>query len=96
MRRPWAGRQPDSPRTRQYIENRSLRSSGKLPADPGAVSDDAWLDHVYLRDNPRGPHWEWWHHSAGCRAWIKVKRDTMTHEILETAVASHPIAKDQA
>ena len=30
------------------------------PADPDAVSADEWLDHVYLRDNPRGPHNEWW------------------------------------
>ncbi|MDX1513312.1 MAG: sarcosine oxidase subunit delta [Gammaproteobacteria bacterium] len=57
------------------------------PKDADAVSDGDWLDHVYLRDNPRGPHWEWWHHSAGCRAWIRVRRDTFTHEILETAAA---------
>ena len=49
--------------------------------DPDAVDTQAWLDHVYLRDNPRGPHLEWWQHSAGCRAWIKVRRDTLTHAI---------------
>ena len=46
------------------------------PRDPGAVTVDAWLDHLYLRDNPSGPHWEWWHHVAGCRRWIRVHRDT--------------------
>ncbi|MDH3316234.1 MAG: sarcosine oxidase subunit delta [Gammaproteobacteria bacterium] len=51
------------------------------PADPDAVEVKEWLDFVYLRDNPRGPHTEWWHHSVGCRRWIKVRRDTLTHEI---------------
>ena len=52
------------------------------PANPEAVSAGEWLDHVYLRDNPRGPHDEWWQHSAGCRAWVKVRRDTWTHRVL--------------
>ncbi len=42
----------------------------------------AWVDYVYLRDNPRGPHDELWLHSAGCRRWFKVRRDTRTHDIL--------------
>jgi heterotetrameric sarcosine oxidase delta subunit len=45
-------------------------------------STQQWLDHIYLRDNPRGPHLEWWQHSHGCRSWIKVCRDTATHEVL--------------
>ena len=52
------------------------------PADPDAVSAGEWLDHVYLRDNPRGPHDEWWQHTSGCRAWVKVRRDTWTHRVL--------------
>ncbi len=50
--------------------------------DPAACDTRSWLDHVYLRDNPRGPHLEWWQHSGGCRAWIKVRRDTLTHDVL--------------
>ena len=52
------------------------------PADPDAVSAEAWLDHIYLRDNPRGPHDEWWQHTSGCRSWIKVRRDTWTHRMI--------------
>jgi sarcosine oxidase subunit delta len=37
----------------------------------------------FLRDNPRGPLDEYWHHSAGCRSWFRIRRDTATHEILE-------------
>jgi heterotetrameric sarcosine oxidase delta subunit len=44
----------------------------------------AWAEYVYLRDNPRGPHDERWQHSAGCRQWIRVRRDTRTHEIVAT------------
>jgi len=51
------------------------------PADPAAASDTAWLDYLYIRDNPRGPHGEFWHHTLGCDRWIEVARDTLTHAI---------------
>ncbi|ESZ25689.1 sarcosine oxidase subunit delta [Mesorhizobium sp. L2C066B000] len=41
----------------------------------------AWIDYVYLRDNPRGAYEEYWHHTSGCRRWLVVSRDTATHEI---------------
>ena len=50
-----------------------------------------WLDHIYLRDNPRGPHLEWWHHHSGCRAWIKVRRDTATHDVLGSWQATEDV-----
>ena len=56
----------------------------KRPADPASASDGEWFDYVYLRNNPRGGHLELWHHNAGCRRWVKVLRDTLTHEILAT------------
>ena len=40
-----------------------------------------WLDYVFMRDNPRGAHREYWHHASGCRQWLVVERDTLTHEI---------------
>jgi len=45
----------------------------------------AWTDFVYRRENPAGPHDELWHHSAGCRQWLRVRRDTRTNVILESA-----------
>lgn len=51
-----------------------------------------WHDHVYLRANPRGPHTELWHHTAGCRQWLRVRRDTVTHEILAVAQARDGLA----
>lgn len=53
------------------------------PADD--ASEQAWFDYVYLRDNPCGPHDEAWLHSAGCRSWFRLRRDTRTHDIIGSA-----------
>lgn len=58
----------------------------KRPADD--ASQDDWYDYVYTRDNPAGRHTEYWHHVAGCRAWLKVERDTLSHEIFGVEPAS--------
>ena len=47
----------------------------------GETDIEKWLAYVFLRDNPRGPHREYWHHVQGCRQWLVVERDTLTHEI---------------
>jgi len=52
----------------------------------------AWVDYVYLRDNPCGPLDELWHHAAGCRSWITVRRNTRTHEILDSVPFAEPPA----
>ncbi len=57
------------------------------PKDPDAATSEEWHEFVYLRDNRRGIHDEYWHHVAGCRQWLKVRRDTTTHDILTTAPA---------
>jgi sarcosine oxidase subunit delta len=53
------------------------------PTDPYALSDAEWADYVFTRANPRGRFTERWSHSAGCRRWFNVVRDTVTHEISE-------------
>jgi heterotetrameric sarcosine oxidase delta subunit len=52
------------------------------PADPEALDDGAWGKYLFIRDNPMGPFAERWVHSAGCRRWFNVMRDTATHEVL--------------
>ena len=52
--------------------------------EPGASAAE-WFGAVYLRDNPCGPHDELWLHSAGCRSWFKLRRDTRTHDVLGSA-----------
>jgi methylglutamate dehydrogenase subunit B len=46
-----------------------------------------WQDYVYRRANPRGRHREYWQHVAGCRQWLVVTRDTLSHEIFECVLA---------
>ncbi len=48
-----------------------------------------WLKAVYLRENPKGPHQELWRHVLGCRSFVIVERDTLTHEITGSRLA-HP------
>ena len=55
------------------------------PADDAPM--DAWYDYVYSRENPRGAHAEYWQHVQGCRALVKVVRDTFSHAILNTEPA---------
>jgi methylglutamate dehydrogenase subunit B len=55
------------------------------PGTPDAVA--RFFEAVYLRDNPAGPHEELWYHSYGCRSWLRVTRDTLTHEILAIQLA---------
>ena len=55
-------------------------ANARQPADSAPL--DEWAAYVYLRDNPCGPHDELWQHSAGCRRWIRVRRNTLTHEVL--------------
>ncbi|HUF87129.1 MAG TPA: sarcosine oxidase subunit delta [Thermohalobaculum sp.] len=52
--------------------------------------EEDWFEAVFLRDNPRGPHTELWHHANGCRAFLVVERDTLSHEIRSARLAHGP------
>ncbi|WEX74481.1 sarcosine oxidase subunit delta [Sinorhizobium numidicum] len=52
-----------------------------LPRPASDAGTKAWMDYVYLRDNPRGCHREYWHHTSGCRRWLVITRDTVSHEV---------------
>lgn len=54
---------------------------------------DAWNGYLHLRDNPVGPRDELWYHEAGCGAWIVVTRDTTSHEMLGSRLASDVAAE---
>ncbi len=60
---------------------------------PKQEEEDAavWLAYLYQRENPRGPHREFWQHRFGCRRWLVVERDTRTHEILGTSFAEEEL-----
>jgi heterotetrameric sarcosine oxidase delta subunit len=83
---PWCGKRNHDEFT--YLGDATVtRPAEADPDDAKLKTEQAWMDYVYNRDNPRGDHWEYWQHVAGCRAWIKVHRNTLTHEIKQTVVA---------
>ncbi len=53
----------------------------------GDADTAAWLNYVFLRDDPKGVTREYWQHTQGCRAWLVVERDTLTHETLSVTLA---------
>lgn len=61
--------------------------SGLNRPEPDA-GEAAWDDFVHLRENPAGVTQDLWYHASGCTAWILVTRNTLTHEILDTVLAS--------
>lgn len=79
---PWCGQ-------REEIE---FRYGGPVPLsypqDPDAVDDATWARYVYFRPNPKGRLTERWVHTAGCRRWFTLERDTVTHAITPTGASS--------
>lgn len=82
IRCPWCGERDHTEFT--YGADAHVRR----PAPDSPEQD--WVDYVYFRDNPRGSHLEYWHHVFGCRRWLRVARDTLTHEITGVAFATNP------
>jgi heterotetrameric sarcosine oxidase delta subunit len=54
------------------------------PSDPHALSDEQWAHYLFFRENPKGQFAERWCHTASCRRWFNVIRDTAAHRILAT------------
>lgn len=51
------------------------------PSEPDSLADVEWADYLFMRNNPRGLHHEQWSHTAGCRRWFNVQRDTVTYQV---------------
>jgi len=51
----------------------------------GPGSDDADFEsYLFLRENPRGVHFERWRHAYGCGKWFHAARCTVTLEVFGT------------
>lgn len=46
------------------------------------LTDEEWAQFVFMRQNSKGRYAERWNHSAGCRQWFNVLRNTATDELL--------------
>jgi len=81
---PWCGERDET-----EFRYRGDATRARPAADAGL---DAFSTFVYLRDNPRSWHLEWWLHVGGCRKLLKVLRHTLTHEIRAVARAQDVLA----
>jgi methylglutamate dehydrogenase subunit B len=52
----------------------------KTVPDPGADLK-TWCDYLYFHENMSGFQEEWWFHARGCGDWIRIRRNTVTHEV---------------
>ena len=67
-----------------YLGDAKPRRPQLVADDGGALAggvEDAFFDYVYMRDNVAGVMEELWYHGGGCRSWLVVTRDTVSHEI---------------
>lgn len=82
---PWCGPR-DEPEFRWGGEAPLAR-----PEPPETVAESEWADYLFTRDNPKGWVRERWLHAYGCRQWLILVRNTVTHEIRTTARISDPL-----
>ncbi|SDE53908.1 sarcosine oxidase subunit delta [Ruegeria marina] len=66
-----------------YYGDATVKRPDEHETDPAL-----WVDYVFTRDNPRGWHREYWHHVQGCRQWLVLERNTLTHEVSACHLAS--------
>jgi heterotetrameric sarcosine oxidase delta subunit len=50
---------------------------------PQELDDAAWIEYLTVPPNPIGPLDERWWHLRGCGKWFTVRRNTLTHQILQ-------------
>lgn len=67
----------DRDRREFYYQGDALALNRPQP-DAGDV---AWDDYLHNRDNPAGDTRDLWFHEGGCRAWVVVERNTVTHAV---------------
>jgi sarcosine oxidase subunit delta len=77
------------PRPREEF---AIRGAALSRPEPDA-DRETWCAYVYLRENPRGPYAEHWHHTGGCRRWLVVTRNTLTHEQIDVRDVAEPGAR---
>jgi len=54
------------------------------PENPAATTDAQWAEYLYMRDNPKGAHFERWRHTHGCARFFNAVRDTVSDFFLAT------------
>ena len=47
-------------------------------------NDDQFEEYLFMRENPKGVHFERWRHNNGCGKWFHAARCTTTLEVFGT------------
>ncbi len=72
---------------RDTEEFTTLGSANGVRPDPKAPNAlQAFHEYLHLRENTAGTNIEYWYHAAGCRTWLRVSRNTRTHEVSSVAM----------
>jgi sarcosine oxidase subunit delta len=66
---------------RDYTEFRYGGAASRRRPAHGTGDLNEWHDYVFVFDNPKGSHREFWQHVQGCRQWLVVERNTATNEV---------------
>jgi sarcosine oxidase subunit delta len=73
--------------TRDYTEFHYGGDARKRRPEHDAAGPKVWHDYVFLFDNVKGLHREFWQHIVGCRQWLVVERDTATNLVVRAVLA---------
>lgn len=70
-------------------EETELRAGGEAHLKRETVGSDDYMfeSYLFMRHNPKGVHFERWHHANGCGKWFHAARCTMTLEVFGTYAA---------
>ncbi|MBB3541690.1 MULTISPECIES: sarcosine oxidase subunit delta [unclassified Rhizobium] len=60
------------------------------PTNIADISDEAFEEYFFLRDNPKGLIFERWRHLNGCGRFFNAARDTISDKFIMTYKAGEP------
>lgn len=68
------------------VDETDLHAGGQahLTREGPGSSDADFEDYLFMRENPKGVHFERWRHAYGCSKWFHAARCTMTLEVFGT------------
>jgi methylglutamate dehydrogenase subunit B len=72
---------------RDYTEFRYGGDANKQRPVHGTPDPKIWHEYVFLFENPKGLHREFWQHIMGCRQWLVLERNTATNEVIGSRLA---------
>ena len=72
---PWCGIRPQT----EFRYRQAAETIPRCWPEGTAVQ----LARMTQRTNPAGLHNELWQHADGCRGWLMVRRDTVTHAVAD-------------